>query len=103
MQSTKPLWALVGSSLALDVLTTYVGIVYLGLVELNGLAATLMGALGLLPGMLLLKVGAVAVAAALVTAVPPRFRGVPPAALGLVWLLVALRNVFVVVRAAQVG
>lgn len=90
------LWALVAVAIALDALTTQVGL-QAGLTESNPLARGALAGHGL-AGFALLKAGAVGVAATLRRAVPRSERWIPPACLAGVWLAAAVWNAHLLAR-----
>lgn len=86
------LWGVVLATCLADVVLTAYGL-RLGLMEGNPLAATLVGRLGALPALALLKTGAVGVAVTGWAAVPDDYRALIPAGIALPWVVASAANV----------
>jgi len=89
------LWSIVLATCLADVLLTTYGL-RLGLTESNPVAAGLVGRLGALPALALLKAGAVGIAATGWTVVPDDYRALIPAGLALPWTVAATANVLAI-------
>jgi hypothetical protein len=85
------LWGVVLATCLADIALTTYGL-RLGLAEGNPLAATLVGRLGAVPALALLKTGAVGVAVVGWTVVPDDYRALIPAGIALPWVAASAAN-----------
>lgn len=91
MNRDRLAWAAVGTACALDGVTTSLGL-SVGMTEANPIAAHLIGSLGLLPALLLLKGGAIILAVLGWVALPDGNGWVAPAGLAVPWAIAAVGN-----------
>lgn len=85
------LWGVVIATCLADIVLTTYGL-RLGLAEGNPLAAALVGQVGALPALALLKTGAVAVAVAGWAVVPEDYRALIPTGIALPWVVASAAN-----------